>query len=55
MPAMTLYEELENVLTNRLKGALRTGEIIDAPDWVCASRRPLRLVPFPQYGPSLPT
>jgi hypothetical protein len=34
MPVMTLYEEVENVLTNRLKNALRTGEIIDAPDWV---------------------
>jgi hypothetical protein len=34
MPVMTLYEEVENVLTNRLKNALRTGEIINAPDWV---------------------
>ena len=36
MSALTLYEELENVLTNRLKSALRTGEIINAPDWVSA-------------------
>jgi hypothetical protein len=34
MPAMTLYEEVENVLTNRLKNALRTGETVNAPDWV---------------------
>jgi hypothetical protein len=34
MPVMTLYEEVENILTNRLKNALRTGEIINAPDWV---------------------
>ena len=34
MPVMTLYEEVENVLTNRIKNALRTGEIINAPDWV---------------------
>ena len=34
MPVMTLYEEVENVLTNRLKNALRTDEIINAPDWV---------------------
>jgi hypothetical protein len=33
MPAKTLFEELEDVLTNRLKNALRTGEIINAPDW----------------------
>jgi hypothetical protein len=32
----TLYEEVENILTNRLKNALRTGEIINAPDWVAA-------------------
>jgi len=31
---MTPYEEVENVLTNRLKNALRTGEIVNAPDWV---------------------
>jgi hypothetical protein len=31
---MTLYEEVENILTNRLKNALLTGEIINAPDWV---------------------
>jgi hypothetical protein len=31
---MTLYEEVENILTNRLKNALRTGEVINAPDWV---------------------
>jgi hypothetical protein len=31
---MTVYEEVENVLTNRLKNALRTGEIINAPHWV---------------------
>jgi hypothetical protein len=31
---MTVYEEVENVLTNRLKNALRTGEIINTPDWV---------------------
>jgi hypothetical protein len=34
LAALTLYEELENVLTNRFKNALRTGEIINAPDWV---------------------
>jgi hypothetical protein len=34
MPVMTVYEEVENVLTNRLKNALRTGEIINAPNWV---------------------
>jgi hypothetical protein len=34
MPVMTLYEEVENILTNRLRNALRTGEIINAPDWV---------------------
>ena len=34
MPVMTLYEEVENVLTNRIKNALRTDEIINAPDWV---------------------
>jgi hypothetical protein len=34
MPVMTLYEEVENILTNRLKNALRTGEVINAPDWV---------------------
>jgi hypothetical protein len=34
MTALTLYEEVENVLTNRMKNALRTGEIINAPDWV---------------------
>jgi hypothetical protein len=34
MAALTLYEELENVLTNRMKNALRTGERINAPDWV---------------------
>ena len=33
MPALTLYEEVENVLTNRLKNALRTDEVINAPDW----------------------
>jgi hypothetical protein len=31
MAAMTLYEELENVLTNRMRNALRTGERINAP------------------------
>jgi hypothetical protein len=31
---MTLYEEVETVLTNRFKNALRTGEIVNAPDWV---------------------
>jgi hypothetical protein len=34
MAAKTLYEEIEDVLTNRLKNALRTGEMINAPDWV---------------------
>ena len=34
MPVMTLYEEVEDVLTNRLKNALRTDEIINAPNWV---------------------
>jgi hypothetical protein len=34
MPVMTLYEEVENVLTNRLKNALRADEIINAADWV---------------------
>jgi hypothetical protein len=34
MAALTLYEELENVLTNRMKNALRTGEDLNAPDWV---------------------
>ena len=34
MAVQTLYEEVESVLTNRLKEALRTGEIINAPDWV---------------------
>jgi hypothetical protein len=34
MPVMSVYEEVENVLTNRLKNALRTGEIINTPDWV---------------------
>jgi len=28
MPLLTLYEEVENVPTNRLKNALRTGELI---------------------------
>jgi hypothetical protein len=32
MPFMTIYEEVENVLTNRFKNALRTGETINAPD-----------------------
>jgi hypothetical protein len=44
MPVMTPYEEVENVLTNRLKNALRTDEIVNAPDWVsdlaaCSSAR----------------
>ena len=34
MVALTLYEEVENVLTNRQKDALQTGESINAPDWV---------------------
>ena len=34
MAVLTLYEELENVLTNRMKNALRTGEDLNAPDWV---------------------
>jgi hypothetical protein len=34
MPVMTLYEEVENVLTNRMKNAFRTGEAINAADWV---------------------
>jgi hypothetical protein len=34
MAALSLYEELENVLTSRLKNALRTGELVNAPDWV---------------------
>lgn len=34
MPVMTLYEEVENILTNRLKNALRTDEIINGPDSV---------------------
>jgi hypothetical protein len=34
MTVQTLYEEVEEVLTKRLKNALRTGEIINAPDWV---------------------
>jgi hypothetical protein len=34
MPVKSVYEEVENVLTNRLKNALRTGEIINTPDWV---------------------
>jgi hypothetical protein len=34
MTALTLYEEVENVLTSRLKNALRTGETVNAPDWV---------------------
>jgi hypothetical protein len=34
MAAKALYEEVEDVLTNRLKNALRTGEMIKAPDWV---------------------
>ena len=34
MPVMTLYEEVENILTNRFKNALRTDEIVNAPDWV---------------------
>lgn len=34
MASKTLYEEVEDVLTNRLKNALRTGEKINAPDWV---------------------
>ena len=34
MPALTLYEEVEDVLTNRMKDAQRTGETISAPEWV---------------------
>jgi hypothetical protein len=34
MAALTLYEEVENILTNRQNNALRTGEIINATDWV---------------------
>jgi hypothetical protein len=34
MAVQTLYEEVEEVLTKRLKNALRTGEKINAPDWV---------------------
>jgi hypothetical protein len=34
MAATTLYQELEDILTNRMKNALRTGEIVNAPDWV---------------------
>ena len=31
---MTLYEDFEAVLTKRLKSAYRTGELVNAPDWV---------------------
>jgi hypothetical protein len=50
-PVMTLYEEVENILTNRLKNALRTGEIINAPDWVSglATRHKLPAVYFARY------
>ena len=34
MAALTLYEEVEEVLTKRLKNALRTGEKINVADWV---------------------
>jgi hypothetical protein len=34
MPVMSVYEEVEDVRTNRLKNTLRTGEIINTPDWV---------------------
>src|SRR5688572_15196785 len=34
MAALTLYEELEKVLTSRMKNALRTDETIIAADWV---------------------
>jgi hypothetical protein len=34
MPALTLYEEVEDVLTNRMKNASQTGETISAPEWV---------------------
>jgi hypothetical protein len=43
MLVMTLYEEVESILTNRLKGALRTDEIINAPDWVSDLSRCLAL------------
>jgi len=44
MPAMTLYEEVEDVLSNRLKNASRTGEVIHAPDWVSDLAHALALV-----------
>jgi hypothetical protein len=43
MAVMTLHEELEDVLTNRLKYAFRTGEIINVPDWVSEIARVLAL------------
>ncbi len=34
MAVQTLYEEVEAVLTKRLTNAFRTGEFVNAPDWV---------------------
>jgi hypothetical protein len=34
MTVQTLYEEVEDVITKRLKNAFRTGEYVNAPDWV---------------------
>lgn len=34
MPALTFADEVEEVLTNRMRNAYRTGEMINVPDWV---------------------
>jgi hypothetical protein len=44
MPLMTLYEEVENLLSSRLKNALRTREVINAPDWLSDLAHALALV-----------
>jgi cytochrome P450 len=43
MPALSLYEEVENVLTRRMKEALRTGEVLNMPDWVTDLTRAVAL------------
>lgn len=43
MTAQTLYEEVEDVLVKRLKNALRSGETVNAPDWVADLARCLAL------------
>jgi len=55
MAAMSLYEELECVLTNRFKNAFRTGEVVNAPDWVSDLARALALAVVLVEEKDLPT